>query len=366
MAGIIEFQLDTILGQTVQAFSREALLERLRPKAELPKEPSMFGVDVPATKLGLGARIRPPPIGPDEIDAEIGRSVLSRLRAADIATQLVQAASWYGLKESADLTDEAVASRRSLLGNNLNDPNSVPKLLDSLARQIRDRGTQIDDAYQSNGTGYIGADTGRSDTVANTTGGQSFATTSTTSNFASEYRYPIADNRLSHQRAEIMLRQERHAARRMVALHTPESIAFERAMAAAEVRKIQVTYLDTFLLAPFDGVITGVFRNLGDFVAAGQPVMRLENDTRVYLVGTIKCRSLISVGNKVNVTTTLFGTPGAAQAEFEGYVSAIRGHDAIDEQWDVLIRCDNIANGKRILPINYSFDFDATDLEITL
>ncbi|MDT8262661.1 HlyD family secretion protein [Roseomonas sp. DSM 102946] len=372
MAGIIEFQPDNLLGQAVQSFSREALLERLEPKATLPPDSNLIVTMGPNTKPDPGKGVLfgnddPVPFGPDRIESEIGRSLLSRLRAADIATQLVQAASWYGLKSSADLNDAAVASKRTLLGNNLSDPNSVPRLLDALAGQIRSRGQQIEQAHVADveDSGGFSRGTGGSSGTTNTTGGQSFDTASSITNIGREYRSPLLDNRLSHLRAEISLRQERHAARRMVALHTPRNVDYERAMAAAEVRKIQVTYLDTFLLAPFSGVITGVFRNLGDFVAAGQPVMRLEDDTGVFLVGTIKCRGLISIGNTVKVTTTLFGAPGGVPVEIEGFVSAIRGHDAIDEQWNVLIRCDNVANGKRILPINYSFDFDATELEIT-
>ena len=40
------------------------------------------------------------------------------------------------------------------------------------------------------------------------------------------------------------------------------------------IKKLQVAYLDTFLVSPFDGVITGVFCSRGDYVGAGQPVIQ--------------------------------------------------------------------------------------------
>ncbi len=67
----------------------------------------------------------------------------------------------------------------------------------------------------------------------------------------------------------------------------------EKAMTAAEIRKLQLAYIDTFLVAPFDGVITAVFRSIsGTHVTAEQPVLRLENDKTVLLVGIVKCREI--------------------------------------------------------------------------
>jgi hypothetical protein len=365
-AGIIEYQPDNLLGQNVQAFNRAKLLNKLEPKAALPRDRDR--VDVEAHLV----QIESPPLhevlyGPEQIDSEIGRSALSRLRAADLATELIQVVSWHELKSSVDLTGDAVDTRRRLLGRDPNDPSSLPRLLDSLSNVVKNRGEAIQKLYETNGPDDVQNQTTTSVTNSKTTGGQSFATNSTTETtyFGRDYRFPWMDNRIDQLRADVTLRQERLAARRLVALLTPSNVSFDRAMTAAEVRKVQIAYLDTFLLAPFDGVITGVFRNLGDFVSAGQPVLRLENDARVYLVGTIKCRGLVRIGDTANVTTTLFGKPGSVPVEIEGTVSAIRGHESIDEQWDVLVRCDNIKDGSRILPLNYNFDFESTEIEIT-
>jgi hypothetical protein len=131
-----------------------------------------------------------------------------------------------------------------------------------------------------------------------------------------------------------------------------------------DVKRLQVAYLDTILLSPIDGVVTGVFRDMGDCVRAGQPVMRVENDTEVLLVGTLKFRGLISIGSTVSVTTKIFDS--GVTLTTSGKVVSVRGHDSEDEEWDVLVLCPNRdAHGKPIFPINYNFDFDDTDLDIT-
>ena len=129
-----------------------------------------------------------------------------------------------------------------------------------------------------------------------------------------------------------------------------------------DIKRIQVAYIDTILVSPIDGVVTGVFRNKGDFVCAGQPVVRVENDQEILLVGTIKFRGLVSVGSSVTVTTQVFDSPTSLSVS--GSVVAVRGHDSEDEQWEVLILCNNRAAGKPIFPINYNFDFDDTTIDI--
>lgn len=212
----------------------------------------------------------------------------------------------------------------------------------------------------------IAEQTSQASSLANTTGAQIFDTNTTTTTTYSgrEYEIPLHDNKVRWLRSEIALRQEKLAAFRLVKLNAKENVLREKAMTTAEIRKIQLAYVDTFLVPPFDGVITAVFRHLGDFVTAGQPVLRIENDKFVYLIGTIKCRALIRVGDKVTVSTTLFGAIGGPTVEIEGAVCAVRGHEPVDEQWNVIVRCDNQAGTGRILPLNYNFDFKGTEIEV--
>jgi hypothetical protein len=373
--GIIEYQPEDLLGRAVRAYDLRELHDKLEPRAAVPSafeqlNPIHGGLKTVDKTLDIASPVPSPTgDGPLQIERELANATLSRLRAEDIATGLAQAICWHGLKYSADQTDEAVEKRIELLGRNTKDPNSLPALLDKLSEVLRSRYAKLAKLYQDNPENWpddVINPFNRSIQTGRTSGGQMFETTSTTDTtyYGREYHFPSADNRARYLRSEIMLRQERLAAFRLTTLNTGRNVLLERAMTAADVRKIQLAYIDTFLVAPFDGLVTGVFRNVGDFVAAGQPVLRLENDKTIYLVGTIKCRSLVRIGHTAHVTTTLFGEPGASPVEIEGKVCAVRGHEAIDEQWDVLIRCDNQAPSGRILPLNYTFDFDSTAIEI--
>jgi biotin carboxyl carrier protein len=368
VSGIIEYQPENLLGQTVNAFDLAALGNKLAPNVKLP---TPGAVSIPTLGGGTslaGVAALPQPVGdgPFEIESELGNSVLSRLRAKDIATNLTQALSWYGLKNSTDQTAEAVKRRNELLGKSPSDPNSLLALLDSLSHVLKVRHDALANLYQAGGVQEVTNPTSTSKSTTSTTGGQSFDTNSQTDTtyFGHEFQYPALENNARYLRSEITLRQERLAAYRLTKMNSSENVEFAKAMTAADIRKIQLQYIDTFLVAPFNGVVTAVFRNVGEFVTAGQPVLRLENDKTVYLVGQVKCRNLICVGYNVHISTTLFGNPAGLPVEIDGIVRAVRGHNPIDEQWNVMIRCDNVAAGGRILPLNYNFDFDNTEVSI--
>jgi multidrug resistance efflux pump len=373
LSGIIEYQPEDLLGRSVGAYDLTAYRDKLEPKPELPSpadwlniNPITSGTAIGSTPIGGMAGDVPPVDGPFSIQSELDDFVLSRLRADDIAAHLTQAIAWYGLKHSADQADAAIEKRIELLGESTMDPNSLLAMLNTLSRQLRTRYQTLRDEYLKDNIGVVAAQTSEASSNARTTGVQSFNTdtTTTTTYNGREYEIPLHDNKVRWLRSEISLRQERLAAFRLVKLNSKENVLREKAMTTAEIRKIQLAYVDTFLVAPFDGVITAVFRHLGDFVTAGQPVLRVENDKSVYLIGTIKCRALIRIGDKATVSTTLFGAVGAPPVEIEGAVCAVRGHEPVDEQWNVMIRCDNQAGTGRILPLNYNFDFNNTEIEI--
>src|SRR5262249_7777879 len=130
-----------------------------------------------------------------------------------------------------------------------------------------------------------------------------------------------------------------------------------------DVRRLQAAYIDTLLVSPISGIVTGVYRNTGDFVRAGQPVVRVENDEEVLLVGTLKFGGLLTpLVSNVALTTNVFSGQALSTT---GSVVAVRGHDAEDEQWNVIIRCDNRVANQPPFPINYNLDFDNTTVNIT-
>lgn len=386
MNGIIEHQPEDLIGRAVQAYDRAQFYDKLAPNADLPsrwdvlnrppkKEKKVTVGDGKPGKIkgqvgpvgGIFEDAVPRVDGPDGIRQELEAVALSRLRSEDIATDLTQTIGWYRLQYLADQTDEAFDKKIELLGQFPRDPNSISALVGKLDAVLRDRHEQTSRKYSE--TGYHGVEPPESTSThhSDTKGAQQFTTDSstTTRHYSQELQFPAADNTARYLRSEIGLRQEKLAAYRLNSMHTYENLLVERAMSAAEIRKIQLAYIDTFLVPPFNGIVTAVFRNVGDAVTAGQPVLRIENDRTVYLVGTIKCRSLLRLGQTAQVTTTLFDEPGAPPISIQGTVCAVRGHEAVDEQWNVLIRCNNEgADGARLLPLNYSFDFDSTSIEI--
>lgn len=186
-----------------------------------------------------------------------------------------------------------------------------------------------------------------------------------------EFRFPSAENDLRYHQARAAVRQEFLNAWRMSEMCRHEDTTFANELAAIDrsIAKLQATYIDTFLFAPFGGIVTGVFRGQGDYVRAGEPVLRVEGPEFVYLIGSVKYRGMLRIGTKLEVSTTLFETAGAAPITVSGEVVSVRGHDSVSEQWDVLIFCQNYDDSLPdvpILPLNYNFDFESTTVVVTV
>lgn len=138
----------------------------------------------------------------------------------------------------------------------------------------------------------------------------------------------------------------------------------ELASIDADVNRMQVAYLNTILLSPIDGIITGVYKNPGDCVSAGEPVFRVENDGVVLIVANVVCRGPVSIGSILSITTTLFDGTGPPILPINAAIVAARGQGD-DDQWEVIGKVANIdAAGKKIFPLGYRFDNDITQVTI--
>jgi hypothetical protein len=184
-----------------------------------------------------------------------------------------------------------------------------------------------------------------------------------------EFRYPSAENDLRYHRSRAAIRQDFLNAWRMSEMCRHGATTFSNEVGAIDlsIQRLQSAYINTFLFTPSGGIVTNVFHGPGDFVRAGEPVMRVETDDPIYLVGTVKYRGMLRIGSQLNITTTLFeASPGdAAPTTVPGEVVAVRGHDAVSEQWDLLISCSNRTGaGDPILPLNYNFDFETTTIDV--
>jgi hypothetical protein len=131
-----------------------------------------------------------------------------------------------------------------------------------------------------------------------------------------------------------------------------------------DVKRLQVAYLNTILMSPFQGVVTGVYKNPGDPVSAGEPVIRVENNATILLVGTLVYRDRIATGGAATVQTALFDASGGTTT-LSGQVVSARGHRHEDERWDVVVQCRNLdSSGNPVVPSSYHFDYDNTTVTI--
>jgi hypothetical protein len=180
-----------------------------------------------------------------------------------------------------------------------------------------------------------------------------------------EFRAPTFENLARNERAQISLGEEVISFVRETHYLDRLEEVFENELASidADVNQMQVAYLNTILMSPTDGIVTGVYKNPGDSVRAGEPVFRVENNADVLIVATVVCRGPIVVGSILQVKTTLFDLPGSP-VTIEAEVVAARGQGE-DDQWEVIAKRSNLdETGKIIFPLGYHFDYDDTEVAI--
>lgn len=135
-----------------------------------------------------------------------------------------------------------------------------------------------------------------------------------------------------------------------------------------EIAKLQVGLTRSYLTSPFPGIVTAVYKDVGEAVAAGERVIRVENNDELLLVGRIHCRGAIYVGATAEIDTNHLYESNQSLKITGVKVVSIRGHDVDDDEWDIILSCKNPVgqNGRKILPINYHFDKGTTSLSITV
>ncbi|MEK4032219.1 hypothetical protein WOC76_23235 [Methylocystis sp. IM3] len=181
-----------------------------------------------------------------------------------------------------------------------------------------------------------------------------------------EYRSPNHENVARDARVQIGLGEEvlsfvkeTHFLDRIEDVYQNELNSID-----ADVNQLQVAYLNTILMSPIDGIVTGVFKNPGDPITAGEPVFRVENNAVVLIVARVVCRGPISIGSILQVKTTLFDTPGPPAVVVEAPIVSVRGQSEAD-LWEVVAKQPNRdAAGKQIFPLGYNFDYDNVEVNI--
>ncbi|MGK7958883.1 MAG: hypothetical protein AB4063_27020 [Crocosphaera sp.] len=97
------------------------------------------------------------------------------------------------------------------------------------------------------------------------------------------------------------------------------------------------------------------------------PVLRIEDDKDLLLVGLINHRGSLRIGDKATIKTNDLFESGE-ELEFDNFeVVSIRGHDSDNDVWDVILQGKNPqdGSGRTILPINYQFDKDNVTVEFS-
>ena len=95
-------------------------------------------------------------------------------------------------------------------------------------------------------------------------------------------------------------------------------------------------------------------------------MIRVENYTVILLEASLIFRGPISIGQPVTVTTALFDASSGQPTSISGVVVAARGKSD-DDQWYVIIECQNMDSGTRRADLFRSAivsDYDDTTITI--
>jgi len=180
-----------------------------------------------------------------------------------------------------------------------------------------------------------------------------------------EYRVPYLEAHARALRAQISLTDQQFEAY-MFSQNIPNlETIFSNELASVDndVYQLQIALLRSFLVSPVDGIVTGVYKEPGEAVSAGEPVVRVEDNSRVHLVAGLVHSGPIPVGATATVTTTLAGS-GSPPTSLTGTVASARGQES-GTRWEVVLAANNLDGvGAQILPLGFVFDPEYTDVAI--
>ena len=320
---------------------------------------------------GLSATVTAPAADPSALkytsqaihdDPNVAKSLLMSLRAGsskavlDSAIKARQNSYWQKYSYAA-----AYAAQQ--LSTTLQKAKNITALTSTLTNQAG----QLTTAYNSANIGVV---TGTSssvtttDATGKTSGGETIASTN------SNYRVPLSEMQAAQYRASISLGDQ------MFAVWTAQQwipqqggiLQNELANIDLGVKRLQLSYMDTLLMSPISGMVTAVRKRLGEYVKAGEPVLRVESEAGVFLVGTVVFPSIFPsppfLKPTATITTTLPGAGGAITVT--GTIVSVRGRRMDNGQWDVILRCDTTDGAASPLPLNFSLDPTTTSVAVTI
>lgn len=387
---LLEFNSQGILSAPGVAASLLATLRAEPRKAALDKAVngrqnaffSKYGnsaaiVTVASTLYGPGATAKPQRLQnlanlaqqqADQLDAAYntdGRTGVVRNTNSSLNALTVTTDSSSSTGQSTSITEASGESNQQTIGG-----SEFPKaILDALPPAGGSLvGVEIDqtsgpdavsESFQEGTTGLTS--TATQDGQQTSTGKAYAVETETIVNTDYGYRVPSIENQAQNERAQISLIDQQFA-QFMAGQNLPNlAQVFQNELKSIDlsVYQLQVGFLNTLLLSPIVGTVTGIYKNPGDPVRAGEPVVRVEDNATLMLLARVIFRGQI-LTNSTNVTvkTNLFDA-GGPQTVLKGTVIAARGGGE-DDLWDLVVQCKNPVDGagNPIVPIGYRFDYD--------
>jgi multidrug resistance efflux pump len=224
------------------------------------------------------------------------------------------------------------------------------------------------------------------DSTTSGSGGQNVLETTTTQPYKATqhitnqdfiFRTPYSEAQAQFERAQLSLADELfgETMRQQTVQNYQEVLSNELNSINLGVYRLQIAYLNTYLWPPLEGWVTGIYKQPGEVVRAGETVVRVEGTGIAYLIATVVYPGLIQgrqfpdqPGMTATIQTSLYdagGTPTTLTAE----VLTARGCGD-DDTWELVLMYINTGNSNLfgggtstpILPLDYHFDFDNTTI----
>ena len=180
-----------------------------------------------------------------------------------------------------------------------------------------------------------------------------------------EYRTPYLEAQARNLRAQISLREQKFELFMLGQNipHLEQIFKNELDSVDNDVHQLQIALLKSILVSPVPGIVTGIYKSPGEAVAAGEPVLRVENNAEVHLVAHVVFYGFIRLGATATVATRLGGA-GTPPTTLSGSVIAARGVGD-SARWEVVVKVNNMDGaGNFILPPGYIFDSEFTEFDI--
>ena len=183
------------------------------------------------------------------------------------------------------------------------------------------------------------------------------------------FRIPYLEAKAQYERAQLSLADELFAetTRQQTIYNYQQVLTNELNSLNLSVYRAQIAYLNTFLTSPFTGIVTGVYKQPGEAVRAGETVVRVEDNSEVYLLGTVVYPGAIqgrqlpdTPGMTATIQTSLYDA-GGTSTPLTAEVLTARGRGD-DDTWEVVLWYVNDGSSGPILPLDYCFDFDNTTI----